>query len=283
MHSDCSNKIEELSLMADGMLSMKNSKELEEHLLVCSTCNSYYKDIVAMKKALNTFSIDIPDDLNELIGNAVRKQSKIRKLPVHFYRYATVAAACLVLVVFFLAKGVFNNKFESADSENFNNAKMSEERSAGMSITADDSYLSAQGQEDSGFWPAPDANLPASNDKTNELYGALSDFKYTTSALENSDFIVVNPDGMPLDSGYGGMQDVFYASMAYHIEEALDILAKEFSISEVVIEDENIFFITNTNLLPKLEARLGLISAGVVSEKKATLSVRIISLKTRIQ
>lgn len=285
MHSVCSNKIEELSLMADGMLSMEKVKELEKHLLVCSACDSYYKDIVAMKKALKSFSLDMPDNLNELIGNAVREQSKKKKLPLHFYRYATLAAACLVLVVFFIAKGAFNKSYDTAELDNLNSSKMFEDRNSGMSSTTEGAAQLAPGEEDSVSDPAPEANLPifTGNISEDTKYSALTDYKYTISAIENTDLLVINPDGIPLDSGYGGMQDVFYASEAYSIDEMLSILDKEFKISEVVTENENIFFLASSTMLPKLEARLGLVSAGILKEKKESLGVRIISVKIKNQ
>lgn len=285
MHSVCSNKIEELSLMADDMLSKEKVIELEKHLLVCPACNSYYKDIVAVKKSLKSFSIDKPDNLNELIGNAVRKQSLKKKMPVNFYRYASLAAACLVIAVFFIARGAFNfgsdKAYETAEFDELNNSKMLSERSPGMFLTTDGTAQTAPDTENFTSVPAPEVNAPTSEDaeSVDIYYGSLTDFKYNTSAIESSDSLLINPSGIPLDSGYGGMQDVFYASEAYSLDEILSILKKEFNLSEIITENENIFFVTNKNQLPHLEARLGLVSAEILKEKNESLSVRIISVK----
>lgn len=285
MQSVCVNKIEELSMMADGMLSMDKAKELEKHLLVCSACDSYYKDILAMKKSLRTLPLDMQDNLKEVIVDAVRKHSKKKKLPVYFYRYATLAAACLVLAVFFIFRGAFDFRsdkaLETAEFDNINSSKVMEERNSGMFLSSD---YGSQSESDAGV-SAPEANMPAAPESKSEeiAFGVLADYNYTTSAVSSADSLVVNPSGIPLDSGYGGMQDVFYASEAYTLDEMRVVLENEFIITKIKDENDTIFFTANYNMLPKLETRLGLVSAGIIDDKNDSLSVRIISVKTNSQ
>jgi len=284
MHQVCKDKIEELSLMADGMLSIEKVEELEKHLSSCPTCSRYYSDIKAMKSSLSTLTIEAPENINELIGKAIRKAPSKKNYKRYIYRYATIAAACLVLVVFFVSRGLFNSgadkAYESAELRGMENAAAPEINSdmAFLSDSDDqlDSYVDASKtvastEEMLQVAPKEDGNI--------EIYGSLSEYRYVSSAIENENFVIVNPEGLPLDSGYGGMQDIFYASGAFTIDEMASILAKEFNISDIVIENENLFFYINQENLQKLESRLVLVSSDKFAENKNSISIRIVSVQ----
>lgn len=289
MHKVCKDKIEDLSLMADGLLSIEKTRELEKHLTLCPACSRYYSDIKAMKSSMATLSIDTPDNINELISKAVRKAPVTHPVKKNYrryiYRYATVAAACLVLVVFIVVRGgIFNtgsdNANESAELRGMDSVAEAE-FSNDLALTFDGDEQSNSLEEASKAAPNPEEmdQTEPSVDEVNPLYGSLSEYRYATSAIETENFLIVNPDGLPLDSGYGGMQDIFYASEAFTIDEISVILTREFNVLEILSENENLFFHIDSKNLPKLESRLVLVSSNKLEEKKNSVAVRIVAIK----
>ncbi len=287
MHQVCKDKIEELSLLADRMLSNDKSKELEKHLSLCPACSKYYSDLKAMKLSMAALSLEAPENINELISKAVRKVPVKKNYKRYIYRYATIAAACLVLVVFIFSRGLFNmgadKANDSAELRGIENATVAElsNDNASAHFTYSDVEESDAFDDGSKTVGSSEEMIQAepSIDGGNQVYGSLSDYRYTTSAIENENFLVINPNGLPLDSGYGGMQDIFYASRAYTIDEMSDILVKEFNISEILGENENLFFYIDSKNLQKLESRLALVSSDKLEEKKNSVSVRIVAIE----
>lgn len=289
MHLVCKDKIEDLSLMADGMLSLEKVNELEKHLSLCQQCSKYYSDLQAMKSSLNSMSLDAPDNINELISKAVRKTPIKKNYKKYFYRYATIAAACLVLVVFFVNRGLFNSgadkAYETAELRGMDNVAAPEinapNSESDMTYFSDsDEYTDNSGDSQKTALGTEEAlQVVPSEDGSMILYGSLSEYRYTNSAIENENFLIVNPDGLPLDSGYGGMQDIFYASGEYTINEMLNIISKEFNISEILRDNENLFFYIDKESIQKLESRLALVSSDKLNEKKDSISIRIVSIQ----
>ena len=284
MHQVCKDKIEELSLLADRMLSIDKSKELEKHLSLCPACSKYYSDIKAMKSSLAALSLEVPENINELIGKAVRKAPIKKNYRRYIYRYVTIAAACLVLVVFIFSQGLFNLGSDKA----YESAELAERQNAPVSDLSNNATYTSGGVEESDA--LDDASKvaigteemiqqDAGMDASNEVYRGLSDYRYMTSAIENENLLIVNPDGLPLDSGYGGMQDIFYASGVYTIDEMSAIIAKEFNISEIWYENGNLFFYIDSKNLQKLESRLALVSSNKLEEQKNSVSVRIVAIE----
>lgn len=286
MHSVCKEKIENLNLLADGMLDSKKAAVLNEHILTCPACKSYYKDIVSMKETMASMKLDAPADIDALISNAVRNSSKKMIIRRNIYRYSTVAAACLVVIVFLFSRGLFNlgadKSMEIAELQDRDN-------SVTDGLRGDDSYaLTAEsnggGEEaaEKSVETPTEAIVPQPEvDMESAIYGNLAGYRYNSSAVENTDTIVVNPDGIPLDSGYGGKQDVFYASGAYTIDEMISIIAKEFNPENIWGEEDSIFFYFSVSNLPKLESRLGLVAADLITDKTEQVSIRIISIKDK--
>ncbi|MCK5758966.1 MAG: hypothetical protein KAH14_07715 [Clostridiales bacterium] len=288
MHQVCKDKIEELSLLADGMLSIDKAKELEKHLSLCPACDKYYSDIKAMKSSMAALSLEAPENINELISKAIRKTPVNKNYRRYIYRYATVAAACLVLVVFLFSRGLLLNmgadkSNDSAELRGLENAPAAElSNNNSYTIFADSNVEESDVLDDASKVAAGTEEMLMAEpnpDGSSRMYGSLEDYKYMTSAIENENFLIVNPNGLPLDSGYGGMQDIFYASGAYTIDEMSAILVKEFNISEIWNENENLFFYIDSKNLQKLEFRLALVSSDKLEEKKNSVSVRIVAIE----
>ncbi len=287
MHQVCKDKIEDLSLLADGMLSIDKSIELEKHLSLCTACSKYYSDIKAIKSSMAALSLEAPENINELIGKAVRKTPIKKNYRRYIYRYATIAAACLVLVVFIFSRGLFNMSTDkandSAELRGMENAPVAEQ--SNEIVFTYDTYegdKESNSLDDASKVVAGTEEMLVAEpnpDKSTQMYGSLSDYKYMTSAIENENFLIVNPNGLPLDSGYGGMQDIFYASGVYTIDEMSAIIAKEFNISEIWCENGNLFFYIDSANLQKLESRLALVSSNKLEEKKNSVSVRIVAIE----
>ncbi len=284
MHKACIDKIEELNLMADGLLSKEKTEILLKHMSDCDACRLYYSDIIAMKKALSSMSVEIPAGLNERISEAVRKEPKKKMFKRHIYRYASVAAACLALVLVLFASGTFKGFMKSdqsmENSELLDYGEAAGERGSDSAVETENSLTMKDSAEESGAMPLPEAVAPMEDDEKvlASISENLADYRFSTSAIENPETIIVNPEGIPLDSGFGGMQDVFYASASYTVSDMASILSREFGLVEILGEDDNIFFFVNPNALPKIESRLGLVSAGKLTENKENVSVRIISV-----
>jgi len=285
MHKACIDKIEDLNLMADGLLSKEKAEILEKHMSDCSACGLVYNDIISLKKAMSSITLDVPAGINERISTAVRNAPKRKTFTRHIYRYASVAAACLALAVVLFATGTFNGLMKSNDSMESAELQDYGEKSDGRGVDSaaetENALTAKDGIEESGVLPLPEAVAPT--DDNDEVLSAinenLADYRFSTSAIEDTETVVVNPGGIPLDSGYGGQQDVFYASGAYTIEEMSTIITSEFNIGDVWGEQDSLFFYMKPNLLSKLEVRLGLVSAEKLTEKKDYVSVRIISVK----
>lgn len=286
MHSVCKEKIENLNLLADGMLDSKKAAVLNEHILTCPACKSYYKDIVSMKETMASMKLDAPADIDALISNAVRNSSKKMIIRRNIYRYSTVAAACLVVIVFLFSRGLFNlgadKSMEIAELQDRDNSVTDGLRGDdSYALTAENNSGGEEAAEKSVDTPT-EAIVPQPEvDMESAIYGNLAGYRYNSSAVENTDTIVVNPDGIPLDSGYGGKQDVFYASGAYTIDEMISIIAKEFNPENIWGEDDSIFFYFSVSNLPKLESRLGLVAADLITDKTEQVSIRIISIKDK--
>ena len=284
MHKVCIGKIEELNLMADGMLSPEEIKSMEKHISACSGCASFYADLIAVKTAVSSLELKVPAGLNDRISAAVRKvpEKKFRFKPV--YRYATVAAACLALVVTLFATGTFNGLIMSDKTAEV--AKMEDmdaERGGAenaLKSTGETEELFSDRIEESAA--SPQDALPPPEPTVDDGYGAdeaLAEYRFSTSAVERPGTIVVNPEGLPLDSGFSGKQDVFYATGYFSLDEITEILASEFKTRELQSETDSVFFYATADELPALESRFGLVSADKLESEKKEISVRIISVK----
>lgn len=288
MHRACIDKIEDLNQMADGLMAKDDMLKLREHMSVCHECQAYYDDIISLKKVLSSMTLEMPSGLNEKISAAVREMPSKKHISRSFYRYATVAAACLALVVTLFATGTFrnpkktDNSLEMAELQDYGSP--SDDRNLGMKSEGD--FLTVTNNPDESVsMPLPEP-MPETDEETmvwDQSVDALAGYRFSSSAVESPDTVVVNPDGMPLDSGYGDMQDVFYASAVFSVEEMLSVLKSEFKINDIISDNGSIFFYMDAGMLPKLEVLLGLVSADESSELKDMVSIRIISVAKPVE
>ncbi len=287
MHKVCVDKIEEINLMADGMLSTEKTSELKSHLAICDACRAFYEDIILLKKSMAALTVEVPNGLEEKISEALRNQKKKKPITQYIYRYVGVAAAFLVIVAAFLAFRTFipsSKTYDSAEMGNINSEAAADGAGARFSDTYDDAAKTTENRDTESI----SSNQPESSIESEPFLApevdenadsGLDEYKYTSSALKTNSSMIVNSDGIPLDSGYGDMQDIFYASRAYTLCEILAVLTKEFDVGETFADNDYIFFYTSIDLLTILESRFDLVAADKLKEKKDVVSVRIISLK----
>lgn len=71
----CEKYLDDLSMYIDGMLEDSANDVLEEHLKTCSSCKQVYKNLIAVKEALNHLDDDIeyPEELHSSIMSNVNE------------------------------------------------------------------------------------------------------------------------------------------------------------------------------------------------------------------
>lgn len=276
MRGACIDKIELINLMADGILPTEETDRLREHMSACDACQKQYDDIVAIKKAMSGLALEVPAGLEKSIMDAVRKEKKSRPVKRMIYRYATVAAACLAVVGMFFVFRAFNPGGMMKESAEVDDGNLAEQaRKYGKDDNLNLEYTLA-GSEDLETEAAAVAEI--TTDSKVMFDDSLTDYRYFTSAVDTPEVLTVNPDGVPLDAGFGGKQDIFYATSVYDISEILIILGNDYEV-DMRGDIKSIFFYIDASRLKELEARLGLVAAGTVEDTDGEVSVRIISLK----
>lgn len=76
----CKKATELVERKHENKLSLKESFQLNLHLLMCKTCNAYDKQSILLDKALSQFFKDKGEYENELIKNEQLKEKIISKL-----------------------------------------------------------------------------------------------------------------------------------------------------------------------------------------------------------
>ncbi|MBN2852866.1 MAG: zf-HC2 domain-containing protein [Clostridia bacterium] len=116
MKEVCKHNIENINLLIDNMLDNEERVRLSSHISTCSSCSSYYHDMLTLKKNISgnklTLPIDFASKTMEKINN--QKKSKIAVITTHrFFKLAvSAAAACFVIAfaIVFLNQNMFANK-----------------------------------------------------------------------------------------------------------------------------------------------------------------------------
>ncbi|MFO7611799.1 MAG: zf-HC2 domain-containing protein [Clostridia bacterium] len=271
MYKVCSDKIEDLNLMADNMLTGEELEAVSLHLETCVACRGYFNDLKALKASIAVLDIKAPYNLSEKISMAVRREAVKRERIRKLYYASSFAAACVVVAFAFYFSGAIGG-FGNKNNESLEADRYSGSSQEGMlSATADNSIKGMGGDSAAVPVPNPEPEFV--------LDGAgLENYEYYASALGDEDSIIINAGNARLDYGYEGMQDVFYATRAYTSLEAAQILESEFGVRTVEITRGQIFFEVNTGILAGLETRLDLISSGVLEKDKGVVTVRLVSL-----
>lgn len=268
MQKVCREKIENINMMLDNMLSEKEKAIVANHIEDCDACRNYYKNILAMKTSLSNLDLSLEPEFAAEITMAIRKKEKSSKRIKRIYYVSSFAAACMVVVFSFFAFGGFKGMLLSNDvveGEKYGEQALEEK----ARFTADDSnYLTAE-------------KMPLLSNEAPVLgQGNLDDYRFETSALWGENSITVNPDGLPLDIEYEDYQDIFYASRLYSVSEIIDILKSVFGVNEIFVDDKSVRFDLNLELVLRLEFRLDLIAAEKLKEDKEIVNIRIVSIKS---
>ncbi|MBN2558445.1 MAG: zf-HC2 domain-containing protein [Clostridia bacterium] len=271
MYKVCSEKIEELNLMADNMLTGDELEAVSSHLETCAACRGYLNDIRALKASVAGLEINVPYNLSEKISMAVRREAVKRERIRKLYYASSFAAACIVVAFSFYLSGAIGG-FGSKTSESLEADRYAGSTEQGMLSAPEDNSIKGMGS-DTAEVPAPEPLPELALDAE-----SLDNFEYYASALADGGNVIVNQGNSKLDYGFEGMQDVFYATRTYTSSEAMEILENEFGVRPVEITRGQIFFEISTGMLSGLETRLDLVSSGVLEKDKGVVTVRIVSI-----
>lgn len=275
MQKVCGEKIENINMMLDNMLSEKEKAIVANHIKDCAACSNYYKNILAMKTSLSNLDLSLEPEFAAKITMSIRKKEKSSKRIKRIYYVSSFAAACMVVVFSFFAFGGFKGMLLSND--------VVEGEKYGELALEEKAQFTAEGSK----YLAADENLETtikmpllSNEAPVLGQGNLDDYRFETSALRGENSITVNPDGLPLDIEYEDYQDIFYASRLYSVSEIIDILKSVFGVNEIFVDDTSVRFDLNLEFVLKLEFRLDLIAAEKLKEDKEIVKIRIVSIKS---
>ncbi len=239
MEKQCLWYKEQINMLIDGIISNKDNKKLQIHMLTCTECQRYQKDMISLKKELSSISLTLPKHFSKQVMNkiAYQKKQKIVKFNKFIKYSASAIAACLVLVVgFSLLNGNFlsmkSNDLAEGARENII-APTSEE-----ALLNDDAYKSFTSgnaiQEDSAV------NQPISIEECDELY-----------------------------------YDYLYSNKLIPKEELENLLIKTYNITDIVNSDNCIIFTTTYDnyLIIINEIELIIVENNKTTKDKVTIKI----------
>lgn len=293
MGAVCRNKIEDLNLLVDNMLSSETRIELTEHIEKCNGCKSYYEDILALKSSMGELEVKIPDYLELQINKAVRDSRKKQTTIKRLYYISSVAAACIVLTIALFSSGGFGFWSGAKDSAESSEQILSKDM-YGNEVELS-SYVSDKQNENPTF-ESYNTDALFTIEEINERdinFGSVrsnttvvGDYKYYTSAFIANDPVLANENGLKLDQDISSKHDVFYLSLQYTLDAIMDILTHEYEgeISGLQLDDSKyISFIqikTSASILNDLEKRLVLIASDIIQDETELITVKISSTQT---
>lgn len=104
-------------------------------------------------------------------------------------------------------------------------------------------------------------------------------FRFETTALYGEGGETINPNGMLLNIGCEDCQDIFYASRSLTVWEVIQKLRDDFSVEEMLIDENFVRFDIDLDMVRKLEIDLDLIAAKKLENDEEIVDIRIISIK----
>jgi len=111
---NCDEYLEKISCLIDGELQDSEKQDVLDHIAMCETCRSFYETFGAASLEFEGNEIDVPDGFTRSVMAEI-KETKAKKRPAPFRRFAGLAAGVILLVGVAAAISYGSGGFKTAD------------------------------------------------------------------------------------------------------------------------------------------------------------------------
>ncbi len=236
MDKQCLWYREQINMLIDGMITDKSNQKLQTHLLTCTDCQMYQKDMISLKKELSTISLTLPKHFENQVMNEInnRKKQKIIKFNRLIKYSASAVAACLIIVVgFTLLNGNFITMKSAEPGEGY--------REVDALPNADETLL------ENGMYTFNDAATEESSKEQAISNEKCDDLSY----------------------------DYIYSNKLISKEDMENLLLNTYNVTDIIIDDDCIVFTTSYDNYLKIisEVKLTIIEENKTDSNNVTIKI----------